>query len=118
MFRKHIYAGAGALLLALSIAGCGYGSGAMNGAPAPAVMQLMPTSVMHGSPTFSMTVNGTNFAADAVVYFNGNVLPTAYGSTTQVTAQVPSADVAASAMVNVYVRSNGQNSNMVIFTIQ
>lgn len=118
MFRKHIYAGAGALLLALSIAGCGYGSGAMNGAPAPAVMQLMPTSVMHGSPTFSMTVNGTNFAADAVVYFNGNVLPTAYGSTTQVTAQVPSADVAASAMVNVYVRSNGRNSNMVIFTIQ
>ncbi len=118
MFLRRIYAGLGALLLTLSITGCGYGSGPMNGAPAPAVTQLMPTSVMHGSATFPMTVNGSNFGADAVVYFNGNALQTAYASTTQVSAQVPSADVAASAMVNVYVRSNGQNSNIVIFTIQ
>ncbi len=118
MFLRGMYGLSGALLLAFSIAGCGYGSGAMNGAAAPTITQLMPGSVMHGSPNFSMTVNGSNFAANAVVYFNGNVLQTGYSSTSQVTAQVPSADVAASAMVNVYVRSNGQNSNMVIFTIQ
>ncbi len=105
------------LLLAFSIAGCGYGSGSMGGA-APFISQLMPSAVMHGSATFAMTVNGMNFGADAVVYFNGNLLQTAYGSTTQVTAQVPAADVATSGMVNVYVRTNGQNSNMALFTIQ
>ena len=90
----------------------------MNGGPAPNVTQLMPTAVMHGSATFPMTVNGMNFGADAIVYFNGNPLQTAYGSTTQVTAQVPAADVASSGMVNVYVRTNGQNSNIALFTIQ
>lgn len=117
MFFRRIYAGVGALLLAVSLAGCGYGGGPMNGA-APNVSQLMPTSVMHGSAGFAMTVNGSNFGQDAVVYFNGNVLQTGYASTSQVSAQVPAADVAASGMANVYVRSNGQNSNIVLFTIQ
>ncbi len=118
MFRSGC-AFLGSLLLVISIAGCGYGSGgSMNGAPAPNVAQLMPNAVMHGSGTFSMTVNGANFGANAIVYFNGNALQTAYGTTTQLTAQVPAADVAASGMVNVYVRTNGLNSNIVLFTIQ
>ncbi len=118
MASKNARVGLAALLLALSIAGCGYGSSSMNGSTPPNITQLTPTSVMHGAAAFPMTVGGGNFGADAIVYFNGNPLQTAYGSTTQVTAQVPSADVAASAMVNVYVRSNGQNSNIVLFTIQ
>lgn len=107
------------LLLALGLAGCGgYGSGPMNGAAVPSISQLAPGSVVHGSATFSMTVNGANFGTDAVVYFNGNPIQTAYGTTTQVTAQVPAADVTAAAMVPVYVRTNAQNSNSMTFTIQ
>lgn len=84
----------------------------------PSVSQLTPSAVLHGSATFALTVDGANFGTDAVVYFNGNPLQTAYGSTTQVTAQVPAADVAASGMVLVYVRTGGQNSNSMTFTIQ
>ncbi len=105
------------LLIALAMAGCGYSSGSMNG-PMPLINSLMPNAVVHGSATFPMTVTGSNFGADAVVYFNGNVLQTTYQSTTQVTAQVLAADVAASGMVAVYVRTNGQNSNSVGFSIQ
>ena len=107
---------AAGLLLALGLAGCGYGS-AMNWAT-PSVSQVAPNPVAHGGAAFVLTVDGTNFGADAVVYFNGNPLPTAYGSTTQVTAQVTMADIAAAAMVPVYVRTNGQNSNSVTLTIQ
>lgn len=106
-------------LLLLTLGGCGgYGSGPMNGAVMPSLSQLSPASVMHGSATFMMTVVGASFGTDAVVYFNGNPVPTAYGTTTQVTAQVPAADVTAAAMVPVYVRTNGLNSNSMTFTIQ
>ncbi len=106
-------------LLVLSLAGCGgYGSGPMNGAAVPSVSQLSPASVVHGSAPFAMTVAGANFGTDAVVYFNGNPVQTAYGTTTQVTAQIPAADLTAAAMVPVYVRTNGLNSNSMTFTIQ
>ncbi len=106
-------------LLVFCLAGCGgYGSGPMNGAAVPSVSQLSPSSVMHGSATFMMTVTGANFGADAVVYFNGSPIQTSYSTTTQVTAQVPAADVTNTAMVPVYVRTNGQNSNSMTFTIQ
>lgn len=106
-------------LLIFSLAGCGgYGSGPMNGATVPSISQLAPSSITHGSPTFTMTVAGANFGTDAVVYFNGGPIQTAYSTTTQVTAQVPAADVTTAAMVPVYVRTNGQNSNSMTFTIQ
>jgi hypothetical protein len=106
-------------LLAFCLVGCGgYGAGPMNGAAVPSVSQLSPGAVMHGSATFAMTVTGANFGTDAVVYFNGNPIQTTYGTTTQVQAQVPAADVTAAAMVPVYVRTNGQNSNSMSFTIQ
>lgn len=104
------------LCLALGMVGCGYGSN-MNGLP-PNIAQLMPNAAAHGSATFSMTVVGNYFGTDSVVYFNGNPLQTAYTSTTQVTAQVPAADVTTASVVQVYVRTGGQNSNMMAFTIQ
>ncbi|HVP44188.1 MAG TPA: IPT/TIG domain-containing protein [Terriglobales bacterium] len=106
------------LFLAVGIAGCGYGSNTMISGAIPNVTQLSPMAVMHGAASFGMTVSGNNFGMDSVVFFNGNALQTAYGSAVQVTAQVPAADVANSAMVNVYVRSGNQNSNIVLFTIQ
>lgn len=109
----------GGLLLAMAVTGCGaYGSGGMNGSTPPNIVQLMPNAVMHGSQAFTLTVNGGNFGANSVVYFNMSPLPTAYASTAQVTAQVPAADVTASGMFQVYVLSNGQNSNIVLFNVQ
>jgi IPT/TIG domain len=106
-------------LLVLGLAGCGgYGSGPMAMGAVPSISQLSPAAAMHGSATFMMVVTGANFGTDAVVYFNGNPIQTAYGTTTQVSAQVPAADVTAAAMIPVYVRTNGQNSNSMTFTVQ
>lgn len=120
MSRRQVCLFVGGLLLAVAITGCAaYNSGGMgmNGA-APNISQLMPNSAMHGSGAFPLTVNGSNFGANSVVYFNMNALQTAYVSTAQLTVQVPQADVASSGMVQVYVLSNGQSSNIVLFNVQ
>ena len=65
--------------------------------PAPTLTSISPTGVLAGSPDFTLTVNGTNFvniAANSVVEWNGNALPTTRVSSTQMTATVRAADVA------------------------
>jgi len=106
------------LALALMLAGCGYGSHYNGGAGAPALTSLTPNTVNAGDPAFTLTVNGTAFGTDSVVFWNGTALPTSYSTTTQVTAQVATADVMTAGMVPVYVRSGGKNSNSIMFTVQ
>lgn len=108
------------LLLTLLLAGCGYGSkyNGGGGGATPAITNLTPNMATAGDPAFTLTVNGTAFGTDAVVYWNGTALPTSYSTGTQVTAQVSATDVANSGMVPVYVHSGGKNSNSVMFTVQ
>ena len=80
------------LLLMVGAIGCGYsakGSGTM--ASAPTVTQLMPPTTMAGGLAFTLTVNGTNFADGAVVYWNGGTRTTKFVSGTQVTAAISAA---------------------------
>ncbi len=103
----------------LLTAGCGgYGSHNMGGAGAPNITSLAPAMTNHGDPAFTLTVNGSGFGADSVVYWNGAPLPSAYGTGAKVTAQVSAADVMNAGMFPVYVRSGGKNSNMIDFTVQ
>jgi hypothetical protein len=51
---------------------------------------LMPSAVAPGGPTFTLTVNGSNFIADSVVKWNGTALTTTFVSSSQLTATVPS----------------------------
>ncbi len=120
MLLRQVCLYVGGLLLLAAVTGCSaYNSGGMGGnGPAPNIAQLVPNAVMHGSATFPLTVNGSNFAANSVVYFNMSPLQTAYSSAAQLTAQVPAADVTASGMVQVYVLSNGQSSNIALFNVQ
>ncbi len=107
------------LLPALLLAGCGYGSHYNGGGgTAPAITSLSPNMVTAGDPAFTLTVNGTSFGTDAVVYWNGAALPSSYSTGTKVTAQVTATDVANVGMVPVYVHSGGKNSNSVMFTVQ
>lgn len=91
-------------LLALTLA-CGYGS--KNYAPVagtvPAIAQLSPDSATAGGEAFSLTVNGSNFAAKAVVNWNGMAQTTTYVSANQLTAAVPASAIAASGTVPVTV---------------
>ncbi len=74
--------------------GCGYGSnynsntGGMTGAMAN-IAAMVPSSASAGSPGFTMTVNGTNFAVNSVVYFNGTAQSTMYITANQLMATIP-----------------------------
>jgi predicted RecA/RadA family phage recombinase len=113
------------LLLMMGAIGCGYsskGSGTMGSAPT--VTQLTPSTTAAGGLAFSLTVNGSNFADGAVVYWSGGTRTTKFVSATQVTAAISAADIATAATVGVYVRNPGiymnqpgQSSNTMQFTI-
>ncbi len=63
--------------------------------PAPAVTSIFPDFVQAGSGSFTLTVNGTGFAADSTVQANSTALPTTFVSATQLTATVDADTVAA-----------------------
>jgi hypothetical protein len=111
-------------LLALMMASCGYGSRTYNpgmpgagGAP-PMISMLSPSTVIAGTSALAMTVNGSNFGSDAVVYWNAQPMGTMFVSANQVVASIPASDVATVATVPVYVRTGGVNSNIMNFTVQ
>lgn len=109
------------LALAMLAAGCGYGSnynGGGGGNAAPAITSLSPATATAGDPAFTLTVNGSGFGSDSVVYWNGAALPSSYGTGTKVTASVSAADVANVGSFPIYVHSGGKNSNSMMFTVQ
>ncbi len=112
------------LLLLVCIGGLlvscgGYKSPTMTPAAAggPMIAQLVPSSDTAGSGAFTMTINGSGFGVDAVVFWNGTMLSTMYVTTNQLTVAVPAADVANKATIPVYVRTAGMNSNTVDFMV-
>ncbi len=62
--------------------------------PAPTLTSITPTSIPSGTATVTLTATGTNFTKTALIYIDGNAVPTTYVSATTLTAIVPSADVA------------------------
>lgn len=114
----------GILLLACVMTGCGYGSRNYNpgmtggGGAAPTVSALSPTGTQAGSAGVTLTVNGTNFGSDAIVYFNMTVVQTTFISSNQVMANIPGADLMTPGMIPVYVRTGGRNSNTMNFNVQ
>jgi hypothetical protein len=87
--------------------GCGYSSkttppvaGTM-----PAISQLNPDSANHGGAGFNMIVNGSNFAAKAVVNWNGTpqTSNTTFVSGNQLTVAVSAAMIATAGPVQVTV---------------
>src|SRR5437879_4635081 len=100
-------------LLALTILciGCGgYGSSSM-AAPqpgvVPAIAGLSPSSANAGGPGFTLTVNGSRFASNAVVNFNGMRPTTAYVSANQLTAKIPATAIATPGTAPVSVTNPG-----------
>jgi hypothetical protein len=57
--------------------------------PAPAISSISPLTINAGSGDTPLTVNGTGFAQQAGVRFDGAPLTTTFGSATQLTAVIP-----------------------------
>jgi hypothetical protein len=115
-------------LIAITLS-CGYSSKNTAGTAMPAIANLSPGSTNAGDPTFMLTVNGSNFASNAVVSWNNAVQTTTFVNGGQLTIAVPATAVANAGTVKVtvtnpaiagsgmYGGSPAQTSTAVNFTI-
>jgi hypothetical protein len=122
------------LLLTILWVGCG-GYGSSNSTPpqpaaTPAITQLAPSSASAGGPGFILTVNGSSFAANAVVNWSGTKPGTKFVSANQLTAAIPASAIATPGSVSVTVTNPGtpggqygggtlsETSNSMTFTVK
>jgi IPT/TIG domain len=119
-------------LLAVGLA-CGYSKPTTTTLPAagtmPNISALAPSSMAAGSPSFVLTVNGTNFNSNAAVNWNGAAQNTSRVSANQLTATIPAASITTAGTVTVTVTNPGtsggiygggtsaESSNSMTFTI-
>jgi hypothetical protein len=92
---KHSIVAALTLLTAFTLA-CGYSSKPTTPATAgtmPAISQLAPNAVNHGSAAFVLTVNGSNFSSTATVNFNGTTQTTTFVSGNQLMTTIPASAI-------------------------
>jgi outer membrane protein assembly factor BamB len=79
----------------------------------PSITGLTPSSIVAGSPAFTLTVAGTNFPEGAVVLFGGTALPTTWEDTTQVTATVTNAQVLNAGAIPITVATSSASGALV-----
>jgi hypothetical protein len=83
--------------------------------PLPAVTGISPASIPQGTTPGTLTVNGDNFVTASVVQVNGASRVTTFGSSTQLTAALTTADLANVATLNITVLNpapGGGSSNV------
>ncbi len=89
--------------------------------PAPSITSLFPTSKLAGGSSFVLTITGANFSTNSIVRWNGSDRPTTFVNSTQITAAISAADIAAigTAKVTVNNPSSGENlSNSLDFSVE
>ncbi len=88
--------------------------------PGSRIASLSPAHVPAQASNFSLTVNGSGFDADSVVYWQGTALTTQFVSATSLTAIVTSAQLANPGVVSIQVKSadvTGSSSNSQQFEV-
>lgn len=71
--------------------------------PQPQLSSISPSSATPGNGALTLTASGSNFISGAQVEWNGVALPTTYVSASQLTAQVPAANLASAGSAQVTV---------------
>ena len=87
---------------------------------APTIISISPPSAYVNSPSFTLTVTGTNFVSDAAIYFGyyTNPLATTFISSTKLTALVPASLLTSEYNYSVFVANPGNlDSNTVNFAV-
>jgi hypothetical protein len=77
------------------------------GNPTSTLVSLSPSSIAAGSPGFTLSVVGTNFVSGAQVFWNSTPLSTSFGSSSALTATVPSNLLVGAGVANVQVTNPG-----------
>jgi hypothetical protein len=90
----------------------------INPVPPATLTSISPNSATVGATGFTITIDGTGFLSGATTQWNSTQLATTFLSSTQVTAVVPTADLAVLKPVSVTVTNpNAVASNALPFTI-
>jgi hypothetical protein len=86
----------------------------------PFLISLSPQTVAPGGPSFTLTINGTNLKAGAVVYCNSTPLVTTFVSDQQVTAVVPASLIRSAGKIPVTVTNpdSGGTSNRLFLDVK
>jgi 6-phosphogluconolactonase (cycloisomerase 2 family) len=88
--------------------------------PIPTIATISPNGAAAGGAAFTLTIIGTNFVAASVVAFGGTSVTTTFVNSTQLTAAIPAAAIAAAGSPAVTVTNpapGGGTSNALSFTI-
>ena len=80
---------------------------ALNELTSPVLESIAPERAPAGGAAFALTLNGTNFAEDSVVQWNGSARQTTFVSTRQLRATITAADIAVAGSASVRVVSPG-----------
>jgi YVTN family beta-propeller protein len=122
--RFHWRAIALVIATAIGVWGCGGGTGQSSNnpppTPTPTITTISPNSAVTGGAAFTLTINGTNFVAGAMVNFGGAAPATTFVSSAQLTAAISASSIASAGTLAVTVINpapGGGTSNPVNFTI-
>jgi len=86
--------------------------------PAPTIVSLSPNSEHASGPSFTLIINGTNFAPSATAFWWAVPLTTTYVNANQITAEVPSSYLGDSSKpVPVTVETVSGRSNAAMFNV-
>jgi hypothetical protein len=83
----------------------------------PVIASLIPASATAGGGSFTLTINGKNFASTSTARWGVTPLKTIYGSATQLTAAVPASLIAIAGTASVKVSTAAGASRGAAFTI-
>jgi hypothetical protein len=88
--------------------------------PVPTLSSISPTSATQGASSATLTASGSNFVPTSTIEWNGAALATTYVSATQLTATVPTGDLAnvSNASLTVITPApGGGTSSAIAFTV-
>ncbi|CAN5499555.1 hypothetical protein BH10CHL1_BH10CHL1_12990 [soil metagenome] len=84
----------------------------------PTLASLTPATATAGSAGAQMVISGTNFLTSTVVLWDGTPVPATFGSSTQMTATISAANLAAGHIAQVIARNPGNiDSNPLPFVV-
>jgi hypothetical protein len=75
--------------------------------PVPTLTAISPLTATVGSQALTLTVTGRDFVGQPTVYWNGNALQTTLVNSTQLSAQVPTANLASSSLAAITASNTG-----------
>ena len=91
-----------------------------NSNPSPTLASISPSQVAAGGAAFILTVNGSNFVSNSTVTVGGSSRTTTFVSPTQLTANIPSTDIASVGTLQITVVNpapGGGTSNAIALTV-